>query len=111
MKTSAKIIAAVALVGASIGSAQAFWGPGWGGGWPWGSHACSPWYTWSDMFGDIDANFSRRGWGRGYGYGYPNYASGYGPGYYGVPYAGGYPYAAPIAPAVVAPTAPVAATK
>ena len=37
----------------------------------------------TDMFGDVDANFSSRGWGRGAGYGYPHYGYGYGPGWGG----------------------------
>jgi hypothetical protein len=53
-----------------------------------------PWSGMTDMFGDVDANLSSRGWGRGSGYGYPYYSQGYGPGYggYGVPGGyGGYP--------------------
>ena len=106
MKTLTKTIAAVAIVGASIASAQAYWGPwsSWGNG-------GAPWTGFTDMFGDVDANFSSRGWGRGHGYGYPHYGYGYGPygvaGPYGYPYVGG-PVVAPYA---VAPAAPVAQSK
>ena len=69
----------------------------------------------TDMFGDIDANFSSRGWGRGHGYGYPYYGYGYGPyGWGGGPWGyGGYPYyggwgAPVVAPYAVAPAAPAA---
>jgi len=117
MKTLAKTIAAVAIVGASMGSAHAWWGPGGGG------YGGGPWSGMTDMFGDIDANFSSRGWGRGSGYGYPNYGYGYGYGGYGYPGAwggypgafGGYPgygYGAPVvAPYAVAPAAPAAEAK
>ena len=106
MKTIAKTLAAVAIVGASATSAQAWWGPwgnsGYGGG---------PWSGLGDMFGDVDANFSSRGWGRGSGYGYP-YAGGTGYGYpYAAPYGYGVPYGVPygaVPPAVVAPVAPAA---
>ena len=116
MKTIAKTLAAVAIVGAAslaTAPAQAWWGGpgGYGGG---------PWSGMTDMFGDIDANFSSRGWGRGHGYGYPYYGYGY-PGYggYGYPGAwGGYPggygypgaYGAPYGVAPVAPAAPAAST-
>ncbi len=100
MKTIAKTVAAVAIVAASVSSAQAFWG---GGPWSsWGNGA-APWNTMTEVFGDVDANFSSRGWGRGQGYGYPHYGYGYGPSYYG----GGYPYfGGPVAAAPVA-VAPV----
>ena len=113
MKHIAKVAAVAAIVGASalpMQSAQAWWGGpgGWGGG---------PWSGFTDMFGDIDANFSSRGWGRGSGYGYPYYGYGYGgypgyggwggypggwggyPGYGGYPGAYGAPYGVPAAPA------------
>ena len=96
MKTVAKTVAAVAIVAASMGSAQAYWGP-----WSTFSNGAAPWSAWTDMFGDVDANFSSRGWGRGQGYGYPHYGYGYGP-YYG----GGYPYfggPVGVAPVAVAP--------
>ncbi len=89
MKHIAKVAAVAAIVGASVlpaQSAHAWWGGpgGWGGG---------PWSGLTDMFGDVDANFSSRGWGRGHGYGYPYYGYGY-PGWGGYPYGGwgGYPY-------------------
>jgi hypothetical protein len=97
MKTLAKTAAAVAIVAASLSSAQAFWG---GGPWNSWSNGAAPWNTWTDMFGDIDANFSSRGWGRGSGYGYPHYGYGYGPGYGAYPYFGA-PVAAPVAVAPV----------
>ena len=105
MKTITKTIAAAVIAGASITSAHAFWGP-------WSSSG-APWNTWTDMFGDVDANFSSRGWGRGYGYGYPHYGYGYGPYGWGAPGYGfpGY-YGAPVAaPVAVAPAAPVAQAK
>ena len=107
MKTLTKTIAAVAIVGASITSAQAYWGGPWGS---WGNGG-APWTGFTDMFGDVDANFSSRGWGRGHGYGYPNYGYGYGPYGYAGPY--GYPYVGgpAVAPYAVAPAAPVAASK
>ena len=99
MKTIAKTVAAVAIVAASMSSAQAFWG---GGPWSSWSNGGAPWNTMTEVFGDVDANFSSRGWGRGQGYGYPNYGYGYGP-YYGAgyPYLGGPMVAAPIAVAPV----------
>ena len=103
MKTVAKTVAAVAIVAASIGSAQAYWG----GPWSSWSNGAAPWSAWTDMFGDVDANFSSRGWGRGQGYGYPHYGYGYGPG----PYYGGYPYfggPVGVAPVAVAPVVPEA---
>ena len=107
MKTLTKTIAAAAIVGASIASAQAYWG----GPWSSWSNGGAPWHGFTDMFGDIDANFSSRGWGRGYGYGYPYSGYGYGPygfaGPYGYPYVGG----PAVAPYAVAPTAPVAESK
>ena len=116
MKTFTKTIAAVAIVGASIASAQAYWG----GPFNWGNGG-APWTGFTDMFGDVDANFSSRGWGRGHGYGYPYYGYGYGPYGYGGPwggypgaYGGGYPgyYGAPYAaPDAVAPAAPAAEAK
>ena len=76
------------------------------------------------MFGDVDANFSSRGWGRGHGYGYPHYGYGYGPYGFAGPYGGapgywggyggypGYGYGAPMAaPYAVAPAAPAAEAK
>jgi len=88
MKSIMKTAVAAAIVGAAalpLQSANAWWGgpggSGYGGG---------PWSGMTDMFGDVDANFSSRGWGRGSGYGYPNY--GYGYGGYGYPGGwGGYP--------------------
>ena len=107
MKTITKTIAAVAIAGASITSAHAWWGGPWSS---WGNGG-APWHGFTDMFGDIDANFSSRGWGRGYGYGYPHYGYGYGPygfaGPYGSPHYGG-PVVAPVA---VAQAAPVAESK
>ena len=107
MKTVAKTVAAVAIVAASIGSAQAYWG----GPWSSWSNGAAPWNAMTEMFGDIDANFSSRGWGRGHGYGYPHYGYGYGPYGYAGPY--GQPfYGAPVAaPYAAAPVAPVAAAK
>jgi len=98
MKTIAKTVAAVAIVAASVSSAQAFWGGGPGTSW---GNGAAPWNTMTEMFGDVDANFSSRGWGRGQGYGYPTYGYGYGPSYYG----GGYPYVGGpvVAPVAVAP--------
>ena len=112
MKTVAKTVAAVAIVAASIGSAQAYWG----GPWSSWSNGAAPWNAMTEMFGDIDANFSSRGWGRGQGYGYPHYGYGYGPGWggYGYPGAwGGYPYygAPMVAPYAVAPAAPAEEAK
>ncbi len=107
MKTIAKTIAAVAISGACVTSAQAWWG-----GWPGGGYGGGPWSGFTDMFGDVDANFSSRGWGRGHGYGYPYYGYGYGPYGYGGPY--GYPgyYGAPMAaPYATAPAAPAAESK
>ena len=105
----AAAVAAVVGVAALPMQSQAWWGGpgGYGGG---------PFSGLGDMFGDIDANFSSRGWGRGSGYGYPQYGGYYGPyGGYGYPYGGGYGYpgaygypgvyGAPygVAPPVVAP--------
>ncbi len=108
MKTLTKTIAAVAIVGASVTSAHAWWGGG-----PWSSwgNGGGPWSGFTDMFGDVDANFSSRGWGRGHGYGYPHYGYGYGPYGYAGPY--GYPYVGgpAVAPYAIAPAAPVAESK
>ena len=106
MKTITKTIAAVAIAAASISSAQAWYGP-----WSSFGNGGAPWTGFTDIFGDIDANFSSRGWGRGQGYGYPHYGYGYGPYGYAGPY--GQPfYGAPVAaPYGVAPVAPLAATK
>ena len=104
--------AAIAAVVALPLQSQAWGGP-WGGG-PWGNsgYGGGPWSGLGDMFGDVDANFSSRGWGRGSGYGYP-YAGGYGypgggygyPGYgYGAPYGYGVPYG--VVPPVVVPAQP-----
>ncbi len=87
IKTAA---AAAAIIGAStlpLQSANAWWG-----GWPGGGYGCGPWSGFTDMFCDVDANFSSRGWGRGHGYGYPHYGYGYGPGWggYGYPGYGGW---------------------
>ncbi len=108
MKTLTKTLAAAAIVGASITSAQAWWG---GGPWSTWNNGGAPWTGFTDMFGDIDANFSRRGWGRGHGYGYPYYGYGYGP--YGFAGPHGYPYVGgpALAPYAVAPAAPVAESK
>jgi len=84
MNTISKIglAAAIALPALfSMQSANAWWGgPGGSGG--------GPWSGMTDMFGDVDSNFSSRGWGRGSGYTAPYYGYGYGgyPGAYG-----GYP--------------------
>ena len=123
MNIFARTAAAAAFIGAVAlpMSANAWWGP-------WGSGG-GPWSGMTDMFGDVDANFSSRGWGRGHGYGYPYYGYGYGPGYGGWgggpwggygggpwgygggPWGGygGYPYGG--VPAVVAPAAPAAEVK
>ena len=108
MKTLTKALAAAAIVGASITSAQAWWG---GGPWSTWNNGGAPWTGFTDMFGDIDANFSSRGWGRGHGYGYPYYGYGYGP--YGFAGPHGYPYVGgpALAPYAVAPAAPVAESK
>jgi len=108
--------ALAAVLGAAVLPLQSqAWGGPWGGGGPWGNsgYGGGPWSGLTDMFGDMDANVSSRGWGRGSGYGYP-YAGGYGSGYpgygYGVPYGYGAPYAAPygMPAAPVAPAAPAA---
>jgi hypothetical protein len=114
-----KLVMAAAVAAAVVAlpmQAQAWGGP-WGGG-PWGGGPWSsgygggPWSGLGDMFGDVDANFSSRGWGRGSGYTYPYYGGGYGyPGYGGYPGWGGYPgYAMPYA-VPVAPAAPAAESK
>ena len=91
MNTFAKTAAAAAILGAlalPLQSANA-----WMGGWPGGSYGGMPWSGMTDMFGDVDGNFSSRGWGRGAGYGYPHTGYGYGPGWggYGYPGYGGHP--------------------
>jgi hypothetical protein len=124
MKNLAKVAAIAAVIGAAALPLQshAWGGPGgWGGG-PWSGYGGGPMSGLTDMFGDVDANFSSRGWGRGSGYGYP-YAGGYGypsygygyggyPGWGGYPGYGGYgmPYAAPVMPyAAPVPAAPAEA--
>jgi len=95
MKTFAKIAATAAILGAvalPLQSANAWWG-----GMPGGGSGGVPWSGMTDMFGDVDSNFSSRGWGRGAGSGYPHSGYGYGPGSggYGYPGYGGYPGMAP----------------
>lgn len=113
MKKLAMAAAIAAVVGAMPLQSQAWGGP-WGGG-PWGNsgYGGGPWSGLGDMFGDVDANFSSRGWGRGSGYGYPHYGGYYGP-YGGYPGWGGYPgVGVPYygVPAVVAPVVPAAPEK
>jgi hypothetical protein len=119
MKNLAKVAAIAAVIGAAAMPLQSqAWGGGpWGGG-PWSSgYGGGPWSGLGDMFGDVDANFSSRGWGRGSGYGYPSYGGYYAPyGYGGYPGYGGFPgygvpgYGMPYAPPV-APAAPPAEAK
>ena len=78
MKNFAKVAALAAVLGAAVLPLQSqAWGGPWGGGGPWGNsgYGGGPWSGLTDMFGDMDANVSSRGWGRGSGYGYP-YAGG-----------------------------------
>ena len=105
MKKLAMAAAIAAVVGAAALPLQSqAWGGPWGGWGPWGNsgYGGGPWSGLGDMFGDVDANFSSRGWGRGSGYGYPYYGGYYGPyGYpgYGVPYYAPPVVAAPVDPA------------
>ncbi|MCU0936959.1 MAG: sulfur globule protein CV1 [Gammaproteobacteria bacterium] len=113
MKNFAKVAALAALLGAAAMPLQTqAWGGPWGGGGPWGNsgYGGGPWSGLTDMFGDMDANFSSRGWGRGSGYGYPHAGSYYGPygGYGGYPGYGGAPYGMPYGAPYGMPAAPVA---
>ena len=109
MKKLAMAAAIAAVVGAAALPLQSqAWGGPWGGWGPWGNsgYGGGPWSGLGNMFGDVDANFSSRGWGRGSGYGYPYYGGYYGPGPYGYPGYGVPYYAPPVVAAPVAPAAP-----
>jgi len=98
------LLVAATLATLPASQAHAWWGP------LGGEHGGAPWSMFNDIFGDVDFNFSSRGWGQGYGY--PYYGEGYGyPGYHGGPWyhpgfgpPGGY-FGAPYGPPAQQPEA------